>query len=418
MKSPNITIATFVGFTNRGAEALLRSRVSSIKKYIPGATFNVLTIYRDSCQPIDDVVYIQTFGGQREKLRSLRHLLSSAYNCFVWTLEALRYRFVGKTSHQVIKKLASSDLFISCDGDVLGEDYGLFPYLWRLYYLSIGFLLKKPVVIYAEGVGPFHSGIAKLLSRWFFNKCVYLSVRDELSYGYLKKLGINKKVDVVSDSAFLLNSSNDPAPDYKQRGEKLIGLAVSKLVTQYGFKYGNNTDSYRAFLQLMSEVVDWMITNLDATVVLIPHVVQIKRDDFETARDILDLVKNKRSVEIVNKSLNASQLKSVISNCDLIIASRMHAAIAGLASFVPVVGIAYSHKMYGVLANSGIDSVVDIKNLDWNITTVIGETLKNSPKIKKRLGESIPEMMKLAEIPAKRVAEILQSRLSPFLYGT
>lgn len=409
MKSPNITIATFVGFTNRGAEALLRSRISTIKKYVPSATFNVLTIYKDSCQPIDDVVYIQTFGGQREKLRSLRYLLVSAYNVFVWTLEAFRFRFVGKTSHQVIKELASSDLFISCDGDVLGEDYGLFPYLWRLYYLSIGFLLKKPVVIYAEGVGPFYSEIAKLLSRWFFNKCVYLSVRDGLSYGYLKKLGINKKVDVVSDSAFLLNSSNDPAPDYKQRGKKLIGLAVSKLVTQYGFKYGNNTDSYRAFLQLMSEVVDWMITNLNATVVLIPHVVQIKRDDFETAQDILGLVKNKRSVEIVNKDLNASQLKSVISNCDLIIASRMHAVIAGLASLIPVIGIAYSHKMHGVLANCGIDTVVDIKHLDWNITAVIDKTLNESSEIKRRLSKSIPETMKLAEIPAKRVSGILQS---------
>ena len=409
MKSPNITIATFVGFTNRGAEALLRSRISSIKNYIPSATFNVLTIYGNSCQPIDDVVYIQTFGGQREKLRSLKYLFISAYNCFVWTLEAFRFRFVGRTHHQIIRSLASSDLFISCDGDVLGEDYGLFPYLWRLYYLSLGLVLKKPVVIYAEGVGPFHSSVAKLLSRWFFNKCVYLSVRDKLSHDYLKELGINKKIDIVADSAFLLNPSNDSGLDYRQHGNKLIGVAVSKLVTQYGFKYGDNTDSYKAFLQLVSEVIDWMITNFNANVILIPHVVQIKRDDFETAQDILGLVKHKDSVEIVNKDLNASQLKNVISNCDLIIASRMHAAIAGLSSLVPVIGIAYSHKMGGVLADAGIDTVIDIKHLDWNITTVIDKTLKNSQKIKERLGESIPETMKLAEIPAKRIAEILKS---------
>lgn len=407
MKNKIITIATFIGFTNRGAEALLRTRIASIQELLPGTTFNVLTIYKDSCQPIDGVNYIQTFGGQREKLNSIPYLIKSFLEGSVWTLEAIRYRLIGTTSKKEIRALAESDLFISTDGDVLGEDYGLLPYVWRLYYLALGLLLKKPVIIYAEGIGPFYSKPAKLISKFFFNKCSYLSVREEFSYKYMRDIGIKKPIDIVADTAFLLEPEFTNENEYRKNNRKLIGVAVSKLATEYGFKYGNETDPYVGFIKYMAQVIDWMINDLEAEVVLIPHVVQVKRDDFETANDIMKYVQNKDAVSIVSKDTNARQLKGIIASCDLLIASRMHAIIAGLSTNVPVIGIAYSHKARGLFKAVNLKTIVDIKDLDLSINDMIKSTLYSSSEIRTSLKREVERMQKLASLPAQNVVGIL-----------
>lgn len=404
-----ITIATFIGFTNRGSEALLRTRISAIRKYIPDAQFYVLTVYKDSCKSIDGVEYIQTFGGQREKFKSPVYLLKSLVMAIIWSLEIFRFKLTKTASLSDIKKIANSEMFISTDGDVLGEDYGLLPYIWRIYYLSIGLILKKPVIIFAEGLGPFRSKIGILISKLFFKRCAYLSVRDEFSYDNIMKLGINREVDIVADSAFLLEPSNDPNLNYKIPGKKLIGIAVSELATKYGFKYKDEPDSYKGFLNLMSSVIDWLIIKQNAEVILIPHVVQIKRDDYQTAQDILGLVKNKNSVKIISKEYNAMQLKKIISHCDLLIASRMHAAIAGLSSGVPVIGIAYSHKMKGIFDLMNINSVIDIKKLDYDLISLINYNLKNYLKINKELLFRSKIIKKLALKPANAVYKILKN---------
>jgi len=407
MKNKIVTIATFIGFTNRGAEALLRTRTASIQELLPGTTFNVLTIYKDSCEPIDGVNYIQTFGGQREKLKSITYLLESLFEGSIWTLEALRYRLTGTTSKKEIKALAESDLFISTDGDVLGEDYGLLPYVWRLYYLALGMLLKKPVVIYAEGIGPFYSRPARILSRLFYNRCSYLSVREEFSYKYMRDIGIKKPIDIVADTAFLLEPEFLDKNIKKKDNRRLIGVAVSKLATEYGFKYGNEIDPYIGFLKYIAQVIDWMVNDLQADVVLIPHVVQVKRDDFETANDIMQYVQNKDAVSIVSKDTNAGQLKGIIAGCDLLIASRMHAIIAGLSTNVPVVGIAYSHKAKGLFKAVSLKTIVDIKDLDLSITDMIIGTLNSSDEIRESLKYKVERMKALANLPAQNVVEIL-----------
>lgn len=406
-KHKKIIIATCVGFTNRGSEALLRTRISSIKKFCPEeVTFSVLVIYRDSFTPIDDVEYIQTFAGQREKLHSLAYLVKSAFSGVIWSLDALVFRFFGYAFSPSVKKLSDSDIFISTDGDVLGEDYGLFPFLWRVYFLGLGIVLKKPVVIYSEGIGPFYSKIGKIVARYFFDRCAYISVRDEISLNYLKEIKVKVPVILTADSAFVLPAGENPSLNLRQDGKLLIGIAVSKLATQYGFG-SSQGDPYQEFLDLIGKIVDWLVNKYDATVVLIPHVVQVGRDDYEVAKDIVNVVKSKNSVSIAGENLSAVELKGIISNCDLLIASRMHASIAALSTGVPVVGIAYSHKMKGIFSLLGVESVVDIQKLDWGITRVISRTLADALTIRSNLKRDIEALEEKAEIPAREVARIL-----------
>jgi len=401
-----ITIASFVGFCNRGAEALLKTRIESIRKSTSGVKFYVLSIYTETCKPIKGVEYIDTFGGRREKLRSMKYLILSICKGVSWTTNALMFRLFGFCFNKDIKKIASCEIFISTDGDILGEDYGLFPLLWRIYFLSLGLIMKKPVIIFAEGLGPFKSKIGRLISKLFFNKCSYISVREKISIENLTDIGIKReKIHLVADTAFLL----EPSPknlDFRQEGKKLIGISVSKFATKYGFCFGKERNPYNGFNNYMAKLIDWMVEELNTKVIMIPHVVQIYRDDYQTAKDILDKVKNKSQVEILDRDLDASELKKAISYCDLVIASRMHAAIAALSTHVPVIGIAYSHKMIGICNSLGIIDYINIKDLDWKITNKIQEVLARHDNIDE-FKVKIALTKKLAEKPSFEVARIL-----------
>lgn len=404
-----VTIATFIGFTNRGAEALLRTRIASMRRYLPDVEFYVLTIYKDSCQPIEGVEYIQTFGGQREKLKSPTYLLKSSFLALLWSFDLLLYRLTGECILKDVRKISNSDAFISTDGDVLGEDYGLMPYIWRLYYLSIGLFLKKPVIIFAEGLGPFKSKFGRKISKIFFNKCTYISVRDEVSHEYLIDLGIKSKIDVVPDSAFLLEKADDKNLNYKEANRLLVGISVSELATKYGFKYGDEEDSYLGFIRFMSEVSSYIIDTYNADIIFVPHVIQIERDDHKTSEDICNLIKNYSHTRIADKNLDARQLKSIISYCDLMIASRMHASIAAISTGVPVIGIAYSHKMEGIFSMMDIKSVVNIKDLNWEFVKLIDVTIHDKEVIVKNILSKIDEIKVSAFIPAEAVKNILIS---------
>jgi polysaccharide pyruvyl transferase WcaK-like protein len=157
----------------------------------------------------------------------------------------------------------------------------------------------------------------------------------------------------------------------------------------------------------MGGVIDWLIEKYRADIILIPHVVQVNRDDFEMANELREVVKNKEFVSIVDKTRNALELKGIISHCDLILASRMHASIAALSTGVPVVGIAYSHKMKGIFSLMGVESVIDIVDLDWDITEVITKTLSDAERIRRALIPEVEKMKQKAELPAEKVAELL-----------
>jgi len=409
-----ITISTFVGFCNRGAEALLKTRVESIRKLVPGAKFYVLSIYTETCGPINDLEYISTFGGRAEKLKSIKYLISSVWKGFSWTANALLFRLCGNCFNKDIKKIASSEIFVSTDGDTLGENYGFFPFLWRVYFLSLGIIMKKPIVLYAEGAGPFNSKIGKTISKIFFSRCAYISVRDKISLEYLVNLGIDKKrINLVADSAFLLQPSARSL-SYRKDGKRLIGVAVSGLATKYGFPCKKGSDQYKSFIIYMAKLIDWIIKNLNAYVIMIPHVVQVTRNDYQAASDILKKVKDKDQVETLSKNLRAAEFKKAISYCDLVIASRMHAAIAALSTYVPIIGIAYSHKMSGVCNSLGVaDLVIDVKDLDWKITNKIQKVLLRTDGIKTDLKLRIGLAKKLAEKPALEVAKILNKEEAP-----
>lgn len=56
-------------------------------------------------------------------------------------------------------------------------------------------------------------------------------------------------------------------------------------------------------------------------------------------------------VRLAGGDFSAGDYKAIISRCDLVVAERMHAAIAGLSTGVPTLLIGYSIKAEGILTD-------------------------------------------------------------------
>jgi colanic acid/amylovoran biosynthesis protein len=312
-----------------------------------------------------------------------------------------------------------ADLILNTGGDVLTEDYGT-----ALSYFSnllFGLLLDKPIVICAESIGPFNKKVNKLVAKYILNRAKLITLREERSLKHLQGMGVNKPpIYVTADVAFTLEAASDQkineilVKEGITEHRPLVGISVSKIISNYGFPaIKNPNDKYNEYVKLMSNIVDYLVNTLNATIVFVPHVYgPIDTDDRVVADDICKLIKNKHKVVSIKEEYTPEELKGIIGQCDLFIGARMHATIASTSMFVPTVGIAYSHKMYGIIGEMlGQEKyIIDIKELNYeSLISKINDAWENREKIRKGLEVKIPMVKEKAMLNGELVKELLDS---------
>jgi len=172
---PRVLLSGYYGFGNIGDEAILAATVSSLRSRRPDLGISVLT--------------------QSPEETSKDYGVDAFYRMSV---------------PLVLKAFRQADLVVFGGGSLL-QDSTSFRSL--AYYLSILFLAKvtgKPVIVYANGVGPLRSSFGRYLTRILLGTVAYITVRDEESLGLLREIGVKKEVKVTADPAFLLTPAPQP----------------------------------------------------------------------------------------------------------------------------------------------------------------------------------------------------------------
>ncbi len=259
-------------------------------------------------------------------------------------------------------------------------------------------MIGKPVIVCSATIGPYRSRILRRLAKHVLNKVDIITLREEHSQSYLELLGVNKaRVYLSADLAFLLEPANTEristmlqssnlTPDVKP----LVGIApVAAMHPLLG---------QPQYTQLMAELSDFLIEDLNATIVYITHTYQ----DKPITEGVYQQVKNKGRVRII-PNLSASETKGIIGMCDIFICSRFHALVASTSLSIPSLGIVtYSRdKFHGIIGEMmgqenylvDVDDGVEydaflaelklkVKDL-WKNRNSIAENLKERAKIAK-----------------------------------
>lgn len=313
-----IVISGYYGFANAGDEAMLTAMIE------------VLT-------DLDPNIKITVISGNPADTRE-RHGVSAVYR--------LNYP-------EIAKALSRSDLLISGGGSLLQDvtsDRSLY------YYLSIMMLAKKlgkPVMLYAQGIGPVRGSLARGAMRYIGNMVDLITVRDEGSRDELKRLRVTKPpVHVTADPVVAMHPVDKQvgrtilSKNGVEGGAPLIGISVREWKDWGHYK------------QVLAQTADMITAEFGARVVYLP---MQWPEDVSIAKKIA--ARTKLPSTVLGDKYTTSELLSLIGNFDMLISIRLHALIFAAVMHVPMIGLSYDPKIDRFLETIGERHVGTLKSV-------------------------------------------------------
>lgn len=269
-----------------------------------------------------------------------------------WTLKWILVQIVQRlsdalgagllySSHR--KEIASADVVLSLGGDNYSLDYGV-----PRRFLAMGKYVRKqgtPFVIWGASIGPFIKGSAfehKLVEH-LRNDVNLILLREDESLHYLNSIGVSDNVQMVADPAFMMEPEKYDKWCDNYTPPKYICVNFSDLMAKY--VTDGDIDKWKL---ICADTVNKLCgaCPCDCLIVFIPHV----KSDYEFIQSLFPLIDNMlhKRLQLVDKSLNAAQMKWIISKAECNIACRTHSTIASFSMSVPTVSLGYSIKSKGL----------------------------------------------------------------------
>ena len=383
---------------NKGSAAQVISTMQILQNCLSEVSFAMLSFY-----PSFDRKYARRYGisliGYSHPLPFFEpflygwHLLLSLVRCLCWRfLDALRVNGRVLLHEKFLNAYLKADLIIDLSGDSFADTrfssiincLGLFP----------GILLRKPIVLFSQSIGPF-KWISYPFVKFCFNNVRLITARGMMTKTYLDALKINPQIRLVSDCAFMLHGASRNLVEKigVQEGITMvpngyIGVSVSALFAR----------TKRDYVAIMVKMIEYLLQELNSSVLLISHSFLPTEDDRIVARKIYDGVENNEHLFIVKREYSAEALKGVIGLCSVFIGSRMHAAIGALSSGIPTLVIADSHKYYEVMEGVGQEQFIcDLHSLSLQeLVMKINKLWKNRDLIRMDLTLTLKKQKALA----------------------
>lgn len=295
-----IALSGYYGFDNAGDEALLAAITSSIRKLAPQAQFVVFS------------------GSPRQT--ALLHRVKAVYYM---------------NPFKVFWQLLTSDLLISGGGSIFQDVTSARSLPYYISVVALAKLLGRPVIFYAQGVGPINLKLSRWLMRLIANKVDLITLRDEESAQLLHSIGVTQPpLKITADPVFYLEPqttvSNKLLPITRQLGDKpLIGVAVRKWLPLEGYQKN------------LALVLDRLAAEGEYQIVFIPMAFP---EDVAESKRVAELMKNK-AIIIIEQNLTSDEHLALIAKLDFMIGMRLHALIFAANSGVPFAGISYDPKI-------------------------------------------------------------------------
>ena len=126
-------------------------------------------------------------------------------------------------------------------------------------------------------------------------------------------------------------------------------------------------------------------------------------NDLPVIRRIYKIVaqNNEEALIKCDFDVNATDIKRIIAEMDVVLVSRFHAMVGALSLAVPPAVLGWSHKYAEVMARFGLEDVVlDYKNLSREkLALCVTSVFQNQDRIREEIKSSLPEIKVSASKP-------------------
>jgi len=230
----------------------------------------------------------------------------------------------------LVAAIRSCDIFISGGGSLLQDVTSLRNVVYYSGLMRLARLMRKPVVVYAQGIGPLNKQVSQRLARVAVQGARVITVRDDDSKTLLQRIGVTRKIEVVADPVWALQtSSNQVKPESLTWNVAL--RSWPNVENEQAIEYSKRT--FAAICQAARQA--------DVALRFLPMQPSEDAPLAETYRGAMS-----ERDEIVG--LSDLHPRDVMAHCgqgDVMIAMRLHALIFAAAQGVPCVAINYDPKV-------------------------------------------------------------------------
>jgi colanic acid/amylovoran biosynthesis protein len=383
--------------SSRGIAALGLGTIAAIENACSEVSFTLIAGRSSSTQLSNIYIEIRDHISVKEYMVRGRQYPSLVSKAVLLSILPRILRRYFLNSDQIITSYLKADAVISLSGgDSFSDIYGYKQFLLNYLFDLVAILLKRPLVIFPQTIGPFRKALGRLLAKITLTRAKLVFTREGYSTEMVRKLcgnkaNVNEKVDI----AFLMQPT---ACEH----QVLIGTCPKVGLNISGFlcfsPLAKNIIKKFDYLQFMNEVIKLFVEKYSVDIALVPHDYEWDLRACEALYESLASPYRER-VMILQVPYQAPQLKTIIGEYDFFIGARLHACIAALSMGVPTVSIAYSYKFIGVLKKIGLNEAEVCDPRQDDLATMIEKiqsSFESRMVIRKSIEGNLPEITKTA----------------------
>jgi len=353
-----ILLSGYFGFNNAGDEAILAAMLEALQAEMPAVSLQVLS---------------------NNPERTTKQLQVGSVNR--WQLAA------------ILQAISNCDLLISGGGSLLQDVTGAKSIIYYLGIIQLARWMKKPVVLYAQGIGPVNRPWARRLMARVLNQVDLITVRDEGSREELAALGVSKPPVVVTADPVLAWSGTGGSTDQ----------FLCRARVEQGPRIGVSLRDWPGIdPQVFAQACDCLVEK-GYQVVLLPFQFP---GDIAICREVTRLMT--RESCLVKENLLPGEIMDLVGRMDLIIGMRLHALIMAAAKGVPFVAVSYDPKVDRFAAQLGTGQACALAELTAeSLVAAVVDVFADYRRIRQKLSENGADLRTKALANARYVREVL-----------
>lgn len=358
-----VVISGYYGFANAGDEAMLASIIGALKDVIPDVEITVIT---GNCQ-----------------MTQKNHQVKTVH----------RFNLLG-----IARALKKCDILLSGGGSLLQDVTSERSLYYYLLIMKMALWLHKPVMLYAQGIGPVRNQRARKVVRNVLQGVTMIGVRDADSKAELLSMGVTKPpVHVTADAVLSMHPVDKKIGGYilKKHGitgiRRRVGIAV------------RDWRGHTAYKEAIAQAADQLQRDLDVGIVFIPMQYPA---DVAAGKDIAARMQTPSVV--LDEAYTTVEFMALMGCMDAVIANRLHALIFSAIMDVPATAVSYDPKIDSfihLIGDKVCGTTEEIRAAD--LYHDVAEKLKRgglAPEIKARLNHLRRQSLRNAYL-ALRVLE-------------
>jgi colanic acid/amylovoran biosynthesis protein len=376
---------------NKGAAAMVESVMARLPSEMGECHFDVLTTYPEADESrVPEGVDAAVVGLEPLRLA----LVEFPIACLALVARTLRLPLFWVRSRGC-RTMLDSAVVVDVAGISFADGRGFAIVVYNALMTGVPLLLGVPVVKAAQALGPFQSMPNKWLAPLVLRRVKTVCARGARTREHLDSLGGVNAVD-VADLAFSL----DEAARLPIEVSSALGsidpnfIVVMPSAVVRGIFEAKGGDYVTAMASLVSEIR----SKTGRSVVIAPHSYRAglpegRMNDGPVCREVASACAGDIQVLGLDFDLTAGELRRLVALCSVLVTSRFHAMISGLATSTPTVVVGWSHKYKEVLDDFGLSSLgLDSSALSnpSEIADVVARVLSTRDELSQQISAALP----------------------------